>query len=266
MQQVKGCEKMLITKETKDSIVILTLSRPEVHHALNRSLLQTLSQLLREVANDPYNRVLIITSSGQKAFCVGADLKERHQMTEQEVRDYLMLIRQTFLQIEVCPIPVIAAISGFTFGGGLELALACDLRIADSHSQFAFPETSLGIIPGAGGTQRLTQITGAAIAKELIFTAKRFSAKEAYQYRIVHRVTEAGQALQEAVYLAEQIAAHAPLAIKQAKKVIQEGCSLLLQQGLEKEAIAYETLISSKDRLEGLAAFREKRKPNYRGE
>jgi enoyl-CoA hydratase/carnithine racemase len=255
-----------MTKEQVGHICIIRLLRPEVYHALNRPLLEQLSALLDEKAQDSHTRTLIITSSSNKAFSSGADLKERQSMTEDEVRAYLTLIRQTFAKIESFPMPVIASISGVAIGGGMELALSCDFRIADESASFALPETSLGIIPGAGGTQRLRRIVGITLAKELIFTAKRITAKEAFLNGIISKVTETGQALKESIRFAEMITCHAPLAIKQAKKAIDEGYSLSWMNALESEASAYEQLIPTKDRLEGLRAFREKRKPHYRGE
>jgi enoyl-CoA hydratase/carnithine racemase len=255
-----------LTKEQVGHICIIRLLRPEVYHALNRPLLKQLSALLDEIAQDDHTRTLIITSSSDKAFSSGADLKERQSMTEDEVRAYLTLIRQTFAKIENFPMPVIAAVSGVALGGGMELALSCDFRIADETASFALPETSLGIIPGAGGTQRLRRIAGITLAKELIFSAKRITAKEAFLNGIISKVTGTGQALKESILFAERITCHAPLAIKQAKKAINEGYSQPWVDALELESSAYEQLIPTKDRLEGLRAFREKRKPHYRGE
>ncbi|MCH5584028.1 enoyl-CoA hydratase-related protein [Shimazuella sp. AN120528] len=254
-----------IKREQRGFITLLQLQRPEVHHALNRPLLRQLSQYLDEIEKEK-TRVVIITSTGEKAFCSGADLKERQTMSEDEVRKYLTLIRQTFFQIESLYCPVIAAIEGIAFGGGMELALACDFRIAAKNAVFALPETSLGIIPGAGGTQRLSRIAGITAAKELIYTAKRISAETANKMGIVSKVTMTGEALNEAIFMAEEIAKNAPLAVWQAKMAIGEGYLLEIGLAMEKEAYAYEHLIPTKDRLEGLSAFQEKRKPRFRGE
>jgi enoyl-CoA hydratase/carnithine racemase len=254
-----------IKREQHGNITIIQLQRPEVYHALNRPLLHQLVRYLDEIKQDD-TRVVIITSIGEKAFCAGADLKERQTMCEEEVRSYLTLIRQTFFKLENLSCPVIAAIEGIAFGGGMELALACDFRIAGKGALFALPETSLGIIPGAGGTQRLSRIAGITVAKELIYTANRISAETAYQLGIVSKVTRTGEALKEALNMAEQIAKNAPLAVRQAKMAIQEGYPLEIGLAMEKEAYAYEHLIASRDRLEGLQAFQEKRKPQFRGE
>jgi enoyl-CoA hydratase/carnithine racemase len=255
----------LVTKEEIGDIAILSLHRPEVYHALNRPLLHQLSAFLDEVG-DTKTRVVILTSTGERAFCAGADLKERQKMKEQEVREYLSLIRHTFSKLESLHCPVIAAIDGVALGGGMELALACDIRIAGEASTFALPETSLGIIPGAGGTQRLSRIAGITVAKELIFTARRISAMEAKRVGIVSKLTQTGHALHESMKMAEEISANGPLAVKYAKIAIQEGFPLGLELAMEKEAYAYEHLIATKDRQEGLQAFQEKRKPQFRGE
>ncbi|WP_028775469.1 enoyl-CoA hydratase-related protein [Shimazuella kribbensis] len=254
-----------ITKEDLGYITILRLQRPEVYHALNRPLLCQMSTFLDEL-QESKTRVVIITSTGDAAFCAGADLKERQTMSEQEVREYLTLIRHTFLKLESMHCPVIAAIDGVALGGGMELALACDIRIAGEASTFALPETSLGIIPGAGGTQRLSRIAGITIAKLLIYTARRISAMEAKQVGIISKLTQTGHALREAMLMAEEIAENGPLAVKYAKLAIQEGYPLGLELAMEKEAYAYEHLITTKDRTEGLHAFREKRKPQFGGE
>jgi enoyl-CoA hydratase/carnithine racemase len=254
-----------IKREQRGNITILQLQRPEVYHALNRPLLRQLMQYLDEIESGN-TRVVIITSTGVKAFCAGADLKERQTMDEEEVRKYLTLIRQTFFKLENLYCPVIAAVEGVALGGGMELALACDFRIAGKDAVFALPETSLGIIPGAGGTQRLSRIAGISVAKELIFTGKRISADEAHQLGIISKVTMTGEALTESMNMAEQVAQNAPLAVRQAKIAIQEGYPLEIGLAMEKEAYAYEHLIATKDRLEGLQAFQEKRKPQFRGE
>jgi enoyl-CoA hydratase/carnithine racemase len=256
----------LVLWEKREGISILTLNRPEMFNALNREILKELSRVADELVHDRETRVVVITGAGEKAFCSGADLKERRTFTEEDVRRFIYLIRETFTKIERLPKPVIAAINGIAFGGGTELALACDLRIAEESAQMGLTEVSLGIIPGAGGTQRLPRLIGKAKAKELIFTAKRLTAAEAYELGLVNKVVEKGKALEEALALAERIKENAPLAVAAAKFAIDQGFETDLQTGLLIETKAYETLIPTKDRLEGLAAFAEKRKPQYRGE
>ncbi|WP_217644995.1 enoyl-CoA hydratase-related protein [Thermoflavimicrobium dichotomicum] len=255
----------LIQWEKEDGLSVLTLNRPEVYNALNYPALQELSHVVDELVHDRDTRVVIITGAGEKSFCSGADLKERRTFTEEQVRRYIFLIRETFSKIERLPKPVIAAINGLALGGGMELALACDLRIAGSHALLGLTETSLGIIPGAGGTQRLPRIVGKAKAKELIFTAQKISAEQALAIGLVNRVVEKGKELVHAKEMAQLIKENAPLALAQAKFAIDHGCEVDLDTGLALETKAYETLIPTRDRLEGLQAFKEKRKPRYIG-
>ncbi|MGA9175328.1 MAG: enoyl-CoA hydratase-related protein [Thermoactinomyces sp.] len=252
--------------DKKDELAIVTINRPEVHNALNRSVLSELAQVVDELANDRQTRVVIITGAGEKAFSAGADLKERRTMSEEEVRRFINLIRDTFTKIEQMPKPVIAAINGVALGGGTELALACDLRIVAEHAILGLTEVSLGIIPGAGGTQRLPRLVGKAKAKEWIFTAKKVTATEAERWGLANQVTPKGKALETALEWAQAIKDQAPLALAEAKFAIDRGIETDLATGLLLETKAYETLIPTKDRLEGLAAFKEKRKPRYTGE
>jgi len=247
-------------------IGILTLNRPEVFNCLNLETLQTMRGLLAEIALDRDVRVLVVTGAGDKAFCAGADLKERRTMNEQQVQLFIRTIRDTFSELEKLPKPVIAAINGVALGGGTELALACDLRVMSERAQMGLTETSLGIIPGAGGTQRLPRLIGKGKAKELIFTARRVQAEEALAMGLVNRVVSADELMPAVLQLAEEIAANAPIALAQAKHAIDFGLEADLATGLAIESNAYQVLIPTKDRLEGLEAFKEKRKPVYRGE
>ncbi len=256
----------VIRWEKNDGISVITIDRPEVYNALNMACLEELSRIADELAQTRETRVVIITGAGEKAFCAGADLKERRTFTEDQVRRFVHLIRDTFTKIERLPQPVIAAVNGLALGGGMELALACDLRVADESARFGLTEVSLGIIPGAGGTQRLPRIIGKARAKEMIFTAQKISAERAEEIGLVNRVAEKGKSLEVAFQLASVILENAPLSLAQAKFAIDQGLETDLVTGLALETKAYETLIPTKDRLEGLEAFREKRKPIYRGE
>jgi methylglutaconyl-CoA hydratase len=250
----------------ENGIAIITLNRPEAANALSTALLNDLAQLLRDLAFERDVRVVIFTGAGEKVFCAGADLKERAGMNESEVRQTVALIRETINQIEQLPQPVICALNGSAFGGGLELALACDIRIAADTAQLGLTETSLGIIPGAGGTQRLPRLIGKGKAKELIFTAKRITAKEAEQIGLVEYAVPREQLMEKAMEIAEQIVANAPIALTQAKIAINRGLDVDLATGLRIEQMAYDITIPTKDRLEGLQAFKEKRKPVYKGE
>ncbi|MBO8162242.1 MAG: enoyl-CoA hydratase [Brevibacillus sp.] len=257
---------MTLGFRAEGNIAVLTIERPEVHNCLNLSTLTRMRERINQIRSDREIRVVIITGQGDKAFCAGADLKERSEMTEEQVQHFILTIRDTFTELERLPKPVIAAINGAAFGGGTELALACDLRIASESVQMGLTETSLGIIPGAGGTQRLPRIIGRAKAKELIFTARRITAREALELGLVNRVVPPEQLMSTALALAEEIAANAPIALAQAKYAIDTGLEVDLSTGLAIETNAYQLLIPTRDRLEGLAAFREKRKPTYRGE
>lgn len=249
--------------EDNSTIIIIKLNRPEVYNALNKLLLLELGSILDDIAQCRETRAVVVT--GEKVFCSGADLKERASFTEGDVREYIRLIRDTFTKVESLPQPVIAAINGYAFGGGMELALACDFRIVAEGTLFGLLETSLGIIPGAGGTQRLPRIVGEAKAKELIFLAKKFSAAEANKLGLVNEVVKQEDVMKMALQTAQMIAQNAPLAIRQAKVAIHQGREAGVSQGLEMETTAYEPLIPTFDRLEGLAAFREKRIPQFTG-
>ncbi|MGG0796710.1 enoyl-CoA hydratase-related protein [Brevibacillus laterosporus] len=257
---------MTIQLEKQGQVGILTIQRPEVYNCLNLVTLERLQRLLLEVSTDTDIRVVIITGAGDKAFCSGADLKERKTMQQSQVQQYIRTIRDVFTQVERLSVPVIAAMNGIAFGGGLELALACDLRVMSETAQTGLTETSLGIIPGAGGTQRLPRLIGKGKAKELILTARRIGAKEALEIGLVNQIVPANQVLEASLSLAQQIALNAPLALAQAKWAIDYGMEVDMATGLALESNAYQILVPTKDRLEGLAAFAEKRKPVYRGE
>lgn len=257
---------MTVSLQKDGPIGILTLQRPDVFNCLNLETLVTLRGLIHQISQDGDIRVVIVTGAGDKAFCSGADLRERRTMSPPQVDEYIRTIRDTFTELEKLPKPVIAAINGLALGGGTELALACDLRIMSEHAQMGLTETSLGIIPGAGGTQRLPRLVGKGIAKELIFTARRVFPDEALSIGLINRIVPADELMTTAVSLAEQIADNAPLALAQAKFAIDCGVEVELATGLQLESNAYKLLVPTKDRLEGLAAFQEKRKPIYRGE
>ena len=253
-------------KRHGEFIAIVKLNRPEALHALSTEMLIELNQCFNDIKIDPSIRVVILTANGDKSFCVGADLKERKQMPENKVLQAVRFIGQTVSSLEDLPQPVIAAINGVAFGGGLELALACDLRVAREKTSMGLTETSLAIIPGAGGTQRLSRLIGISKAKELIYTSRRFSSEEAKELGIVDYVVNQEEVLAKAVQLAEEMAKNGPLALVQAKRAINQGIDVPLSTGLQIESLAYSALIPTKDRVEGLRAFEEKRAPNYKGE
>ncbi|MCS3485047.1 enoyl-CoA hydratase-related protein [Bacillus altitudinis] len=255
----------LINFSIQDHIGIMTLNRPAQANALSAAMLEEINQTIQEIKHDANIRCLLMTGAGAKVFCAGADLKERRLMTEQEAKEAVLTIQQTFTDIESLPVPVIAVINGHALGGGLELALACDLRIARAGSALGLPETGLAILPGAGGTQRLSRLIGPGKAKEMIFTGTSLRAEEAVQIGLIERISTADSLMNDAITLAKQITKNAPIALKEAKQAIQSSLDHDLQTGLTKEYEAYLRLIHTEDRLEGLKAFQEKRTPYYRG-
>lgn len=248
-----------------DHIAVVTLNRPEALNAINATMCLELARAFEALETDPDTWLIVLAAAG-RAFCVGADLKERQGMTLPQVRHRMELALRALDRISRCRKPSVAAIHGYAFGGGFELALACDLLVAAESALFALPETSLGIIPGAGGTQRLPRLIGALLAKELIFTGRRVPARLALEYGMLNRVVPEGDLTAEVMALAREITANAPLSVWQAKRAIDAGLDMELDSGIRFEAEAYQSCLTSSDRDEGLAAFREKRKPSYKGE
>jgi enoyl-CoA hydratase/carnithine racemase len=257
-------EKVLLI-EHRPPVRILTLHRPQTRNALNSKLIQELESAIDEARFSEDLRVLIITGAGDKAFCAGADLKERLTMSDGEVRHFLSAIRRLFTKIEELPLPVVAAVNGVSLGGGTELALACDLRVAVAHATMGLTETRLAIIPGAGGTQRLPRLVGIALAKELIYTGRQLTAQEALAKGLVNRLAESDELMDVCLELCGEISEAGPVALAQAKFAINKGNDAELHTGLAIEASAYEACIPTEDRIEGLKAFQEKRKPVYKG-
>lgn len=248
-----------------DHVVTVTLNRPNVRNALNRATLDALCDALDDIAVRPGVRAVVFAGAGDKAFCAGADLKERKGMDVVQTRGFVRKIRATMDLIERLPMPTIAAVDGAAFGGGCELALACDMRVLGAGAKIGLTEVALGIIPGAGGTQRLPRIVGAAKAKELILTAARLTAEDALAIGLANHVTAAGEAEQGALELAGRIAKNAPVAVVAAKAAIQGGLGMGIEEGLLLEARCYEVTLYTEDRKEGLQAFAEKRPPVYTG-
>ncbi len=257
-------ETILLT-ELRDNVAEIILNRPAVMNSFNFEMLHALTAKIAEIRFDSDIRVVIITGAGERAFCSGADLKERATLSPNQVKAYIFTIRSLFTEIEQLNKPVIAAINGVALGGGTELALAADIRIASETATMGLTETRLAIIPGAGGTQRLPRLVGKGKAKELIFTGRRIDASEALAIGLVNAVTPPGELLDTCRAMATQICEAGPVAIEQAKYAINHGTETDLATGLSIESNAYWICIPTEDRLEGLAAFREKRKPVYRG-
>lgn len=232
-------------------------------NAISRAMLAELEANVSRAAKAL--RVVVLTGAGDKSFCAGADLKERASMSEAEVRAFLDGLRRTFRAIETSDTVFIAAVNGTAFGGGTELALACDLRLAAPSAELGLTEVKLGIIPGGGGTQRLARLIGPGRARDLILTGRRVGAPEALALGLVNRVAGEGMLIDEAVAMAEQIAANAPIAVAAAKHAIAEGLSLPMDDALKLELSHYEKVLGTEDRLEGLRAFAEKRAPVFKG-
>jgi len=254
-----------VSIERRNGTAVVILRRPEAANALSRALVADLGVALAELGQDLAVRAVVVTGAGDKAFCAGADLKERRGMSLGETRAFLVELNRVVDTLAALPQPTIAAINGVAFGGGLELCLACDLRLAAATATLGLTETRLGIIPGAGGTQRLARLCGPAVAKELIFTGRRLSAEAARATGIVGAVTPPEGLLPAALALGEEIAGAAPLAVRQAKLAIDEGLGRPLAEGLGIERGAYEVVLESADRDEGLASFAEKRPPRWSG-
>jgi enoyl-CoA hydratase/carnithine racemase len=249
----------------ENHIAIITLNRPESSNAVNRELLSTFLKNLQELSNSSV-RVLFIQGVGERVFCAGADLKERATMTENEVIRFLDLFRYTLAFLEDLPFPTIAVLNGDAYGGGLEIALACDMRLMATEAKIGLTETKLGIIPGAGGTQRLSRLIGISRAMELIFTARRISAESALELGIANSITNRVNLANLMQSLGEEISSSAPVAVRMAKKAIKGGITLDLEPSLDMERACYLPTLKTKDRNEALAAFKEKRKPNFMGE
>ena len=251
--------------EIQNNVAILTLNRPEVMNSFNFEMLHALRDEVESLRLLPDIRVIIISGKGEKAFCAGADLKERAALSALKVKEFIYTIRNLFTSIELLNKPVIAGVNGIALGGGTELALACDIRIASENASMGLTETRLAIIPGAGGTQRLPRLIGRGKAKELIFTGRRVDAEEALETGLVNKICQKEKLRDECLKMAAMICETGPIAIEQAKYAINHGLETDLHTGLAIESNAYWVTIPTKDRLEGIAAFREKRKPVYKG-
>jgi len=252
--------------ERLDRVEIWSLNRPEVSNAISRIMAGELAANVGRVSEDRSVSVVIVTGAGDRAFCAGADLKERRTMSEEDVRAFLGELRGGLRAIEKSDRVFIAAVNGFALGGGTELALACDLRVASPGAKLGLTEVSLGIIPGGGGTQRLARLIGPGRAKDLILTGRQVSAEEAYALGLVNRMAERRSVRDEALLLAQAVAKNAPIALGAAKHAIDRGLDVSLEEGLTIEQQEYQRTLGTKDRLEGLAAFAEKRPARYTGE
>ena len=246
-------------------IGILTINRPKVLNALSWQTLRELREFLENILPKETLKAFIITGAGDKAFVAGADIAEMNQMNDREFQDYVDFAHKVYALIENDPSPCIAAINGYALGGGCELALACDIRIASNKAKLGFPEVKLGIFPGWGGTQRVTRVLGLGKTKELVFTGDMIDAQEALRIGLVERVVPDEILMEEARGLAHTIAKNAPRAVRMAKTAINSGSEMDLQRALLLEKTLVSLCFDSEDRIEGMNAFLEKRKPNFNG-
>ncbi len=248
------------------SVAELTLDRPARHNALSTAMASQLAQASRELADDLSVRVVILSSSSEKAFCVGADLKERHSFTDAELLRQRPHFQAAFRGVLDLPMPAIAAVHGYALGGGYEFALACDLIVADETAIVGLPEVTVGLVPGGGGTQLLVRRVGSSRAADLVFTGRKVAVDEAERLGLIDRRAPAGQARAVALELAEHIAANSPVGVRHAKRALRWGADVDLAAGLDIEDAAWRTVALSGDRREGIAAFSEKRKPIWPAE
>ncbi len=250
--------------ETDGPVARLTIDRPEARNAIDRETIAEVREALAKIREDESTRVLIVTGAGDKVFVSGADVRTLLARTTNDVLEAGN--NRLFREIEELPIPTIAAVNGFALGGGMELALACDLRIASSNAKLGLPETGLGILPGAGGTQRLPRIVGLGIAKEMVLTGRILDAEEALRVGLVNRVVPPAELLPAAHELARAIAARAPVAMRLAKWSLNSASAAPLPVGLDFEIVAQTVLNATDDMKEGMNAFLEKRPAKFRGE
>jgi len=256
----------IVVSRHDDHILLVTLDRPNVSNALNTRMGLELMEVFEQLAIDLEDlRVAIITGRGDKAFCAGGDLKERNGMTDESWRSQHLIFERMVRAMMACPIPLLAAVNGAAYGGGCEIAAASDFIYAASTARFALTEVTLGIMPGAGGTQNLARAVGERRAKELILSGLPFTAHEAEAWGLVNRVVEPADLLETTLAIAGRIAANGPLAIRQAKQAIHRGLQMSVWDGLAFEIEAYNRLVSTEDRREGVLAFNERRKPVFRG-
>ena len=251
-----------ILAETRGRVGLVTLNRPEAMNALNNTLTRELMDALEAFDNDDAVGAMVITGN-QKAFAAGADIKEMADKTVREMYDNDPIAN--FGRIRAIRKPVIAAVSGWALGGGCEIAMSCDMIVASETAKFGQPEITIGVIPGAGGTQRLTRAVGKAIAMEMILNNRALSAAEALQFGLINRIVPAEAYLDEALKLAEEVASRAPAAIRSAKKMINQAYERFLGDALSEEKKEFYNLFTTEDQKEGMRAFAEKRKPQWKG-
>jgi enoyl-CoA hydratase/carnithine racemase len=256
---------LLVERSADGHVATVTLNRPEQMNAINTAMGEELLACFDRLSSDAAVRAVVLTGAGDRAFCAGGDLKERNEMTDEVWRAQHVIFEQAAFRILRCPVPVIAAVEGFALAGGCELAVLSDFIVAGETAVFGVPETTIGLFPGIGGTQLLPRILGAPLAKELIFTGRRMKAEEAKAAGLINHLVPKGQALARALEIAASIAANGPLAVRQAKKAIAYGLETDLDTGMILAIEAYNATVVTEDRREGVRAFNEKRRPQFKG-
>lgn len=249
-----------------ENIAVITINRPKSLNALNTEVLSELSEVADIIAADSSIRAVVLTGSGEKAFVAGADISEMQNKNVLEGREFSSIGNKAFSKLENLTMPVIAAVNGFALGGGCELAMACDIRIAGHKAKFGQPEVGLGIMPGFGGSQRLQRLVGQGVAKEILFTGDMINAERAYEIGLVNRVVDASEVLAEAMKMAKTIAVKSPLGVSFTKKAVNDGANLDIERAVSLEAELFGSLFSTKDQKEGMSAFLEKRQADFKGE
>jgi enoyl-CoA hydratase/carnithine racemase len=261
-----GPYRTILTDTPAPHVLRVTLNRPEVANAFNTQMMRDLLSLWQELAtSEELPRCIVLTGAGNRAFCAGADLKERNTLSEAQWMAQHVIIEEQFKALIECPVPVIAAANGHAFAGGLEMLLACDFAYAVKTARFALTEVTLGLMPGAGGTQTLSRAVGERRAKEIILTGKPFEALEALEWGVVNALYEPDALMPAALETATRIANNAPIAVRQARRSIHGGLQKDLAAAMRFEIECYNKLVPTEDRAEGIRAFNEKRKPVFRG-
>jgi enoyl-CoA hydratase/carnithine racemase len=255
----------LVDVRQEGPVAVVTLSRPEALNALSGAMADQVAGALLTVAAEPSAWVVVLAAAGDRAFCVGADLKERNRLDDRGWLANRVLMRSLFDTVRAVPQPTIASVFGFALGGGFELALSCDLIVASDDAVFGLPEVTVGIVPGGGGTQLLPRKVGETRAKSLVLTGRRITAAEAAAMGLVERVVPRAELPAATMELAGAIAAGSPVAVREAKRAVERGAEVPLEHGLEIEDRAWRRAVASEDRREGIAAFNEKRAPEWRG-
>ncbi len=255
-----------VTLESKADVAVVTVNRPQNLNALNEEVMATIGERIGQATTETDARALVLTGAGEKAFVAGADIGQMREMGPEQARAFSQAGHALVEQVETLAVPVIAAVDGFALGGGLELALACDIRVAAQGSTFGAPEVGLGVIPGFGGTQRLARVCGLGAGLDLVLTGRQIDAAEAHRIGLVTHLVEQGQALSRALELGGTIAGNGPVAIECAKRTVRQGFDASVKTADELETEAFAACFGTQDQQEGMTAFLEKREAAFTGE